>query len=463
MKKTTKCMAGLLAMVLALTCLFGCGSKNTTTGSNSGDGVSTVTFWSPSPHSKTLYVKLANEFNESTGKEKGINFVYEIKESNMTQAIDLALAADQAPELFVGGNVEALASKGDIMAFDDVKGAEKLVARFEDRLVPFTNTYNGKTYTLPVSSTINGLIYNKDMFKAAGIVDENGEPTPPETWAQLREYAKQLTDASKREFGVVLPLKWSGWVGSDILAAGMPSLGRQGYDPTTGKFDYTAYKPIIETYLGIRDDGSMVPGAENIDNDPARARFAEGGIGMKISASYDVAVFNDQFPAKIDWGIAPLPVLDKDNKYKQAMSLGSSARINAKAVERVGDEKLLAVLEWMYGEEVISQAFKEGLNIPNDVNIVNSTDLSGAKKGWKEFADMIEISTAAPVEIKTDTTGLKTFSDVFINEIWTGEKTVDQALTDYTNDMNSRIDKYKEINPDYDPEPFIIKDWNIKR
>ena len=349
------------------------------------------------------------------------------------------------------------------MAFEDIKGGQALVDKFKDRLVPFTNTYNGKTYTLPVASTISGLIYNKEMFKEAGLVDENGEPTPPETWEEFREYAKKMTNASERKFGVVLPIKWSGWATGDILGAGMASLGRQAYDPTTGKFDYTAYKPIIDTYLGIKEDGSMVPGAENIDNDAARARFAEGGIGMKISASYDVAVFNDQFPAKIEWGIAPLPVLDKDNKYKQSMGLGSSARINAKAVERVGDEKLLAVLNWMYGDEVLATAFKEGLNIPNDINIVNSTDLSGAKKGWKEFADMIEISTAAPVEIKTDTTGLKSFTDIFINEIWNGEKSVDQALSDYTDEMNSRIDKYKEINPEYDPEPFIIKDWNIKR
>ncbi|UKI36826.1 MAG: extracellular solute-binding protein [Clostridiales bacterium] len=31
---------------------------------------------------------------------------------------------------------------------------------------------NGKTYSLPFSAATRGLVYNKDMFKAAGIVDE---------------------------------------------------------------------------------------------------------------------------------------------------------------------------------------------------------------------------------------------------------------------------------------------------
>ncbi|UKI35907.1 MAG: extracellular solute-binding protein [Clostridiales bacterium] len=36
-----------------------------------------------------------------------------------------------------------------------------------------------KTYRLPVSVTTMGLIYNKDMFKSAGIVDEKGEAKAP--------------------------------------------------------------------------------------------------------------------------------------------------------------------------------------------------------------------------------------------------------------------------------------------
>ncbi|MBR6849880.1 MAG: extracellular solute-binding protein, partial [Lachnospiraceae bacterium] len=68
--------------------------------------------------------------------------------------------------------------------------------------------YNGKTYTVPITAGPQGLLYNKDLFKAAGLVDENGEPTPPETFDELVEYAKILTDVGKKQYGIILPLKW---------------------------------------------------------------------------------------------------------------------------------------------------------------------------------------------------------------------------------------------------------------
>ena len=39
-----------------------------------------------------------------------------------------------------------------------------------------------------------------------------------------------------------------------------------------------AIKPAIEMICGIKADKSYYPGAEGVDNDPARARFAEGNI-----------------------------------------------------------------------------------------------------------------------------------------------------------------------------------------
>ncbi|UKI35906.1 MAG: hypothetical protein L6V93_17925 [Clostridiales bacterium] len=62
----------------------------------------------------------------------------------------------------------------------------------------------------------------------------------------------------------------------------------------------------MEAIMQIKSDGSYYPGAEGIDNDPARARFAEGNIGMKIGYSWDVGVLNDQFPCKNATGVLHL-------------------------------------------------------------------------------------------------------------------------------------------------------------
>lgn len=455
-------LKGIVALVLVFCMMFaftGCGEKKA-----GDDGVTVVTFWSPSPHSKATYTKLVDEFNATTGKEKGIKIVYEIKEGDIGQQLELALASDQAPDLFVTGNIAQLAEKGQIAAIEDLGGCGELLEKYKDICVSETNTYNGKTYTIPIASTTRALVYNKDMFKNAGLVDENGEPTPPKTWDELREYAKKLTDASKKEYGIILPMKWSGWFDSDIISAAIPSLGHKGYDYKTGKFDYSDYKPIFDTYLGIKEDKSFVPGAESLDNDPARARFSEGGVGMKFAHSFDVAVFNDQFPAKIDWGVAPLPVLDVNGKqYKQPVSYGSSARINAKSLETVGKEKLSIVYNWFYSDEVIATAYKDSLNIPALPEIVRNTKIDNPKKGWTEFAAMLEESALIPNVAKYDISGESDLASLFINEVWSGKSTSDEVIAKFNNVINKGVERYKEVHPNYDITKDIYPNWEISK
>jgi len=58
--------------------------------------------------------------------------------------------------------------------------------------------YKGKTYGIPNWVDCRALIYNKDLFRRAGLVDERGEPTPPKTWDELRSYAKKLTQFDEK-------------------------------------------------------------------------------------------------------------------------------------------------------------------------------------------------------------------------------------------------------------------------
>lgn len=53
--------------------------------------------------------------------------------------------------------------------------------------------YRGRVYAIPNSTDDRVLFYNKDLLKAAGFVDENGEAKPPANWDELKEYAVKLT------------------------------------------------------------------------------------------------------------------------------------------------------------------------------------------------------------------------------------------------------------------------------
>ncbi len=56
------------------------------------------------------------------------------------------------------------------------------------------STYAARPYGIPASVDNRALLYNKDLFKRAGLVDDNGEAKPPRDWDELREYARKLTE-----------------------------------------------------------------------------------------------------------------------------------------------------------------------------------------------------------------------------------------------------------------------------
>ncbi len=459
MKSFYKVYGACLLVSIVFSMVTGCG-RTTTTNSE----VKIVNVWSQNSHSKMVYERLVNEFNTGIGKEKGVVINYEVKEGGtLNQTLEIALQSGDAPELFSGGNLEKMAENGDVVSYDKLPGGDEFVEKYQNVLRPGIDIIKGKVYTVPHMATTQGLIYNKDLFKKAGLVDANGEPIPPRTFAELREYAKKLTDKSQKQYGIILPVKWTGWFGSDISSPLMSSFGNMGYDPVAGIFDFSGLIPIIETFLGMREDGSIHPGAEGIDNDPARAQFATGNIGMKFGFSFDVGVLNDQFPAKCNWGVAPYPVVDENNKYLQRMSVGSSFYMNKKALDTVGGDKLMEVVKFFLSDYFISECYKEGVDLPTDWNLVKDMELKNPKKGWESFAQLTSISIVPPQTPKCDIGTQPPLDTAFINEVWIGSMKPSEFVEKYNKIYNDGVIKYYDLHPDENMHQYINLEWNIKR
>lgn len=454
MKKFSKIICMVIVIAICATCLFSCGKKEVTE-----DGLTVINVWTGDTGSKLIFEQIISEYNETIGKENGIKIVYEAKE-NLSQTITVALQTNQAPEIFMAGSVAEYSEQGYIVALDDLPGGNELIEKRKDLLTDGKQMNNGKTYSIPFAATLNGLVYNKDMFKAAGLVDENGEATPPKTLKELREYAKILTNPKEGKYGIVFPLKWSGMFSTDFSPAVMASSGRGGYDFSTGKYNFDNFKDVLETIMQIKEDKSFMPGAEGLDNDPARSRFAEGNIGMKFSASWDVGVFNNQFPAKCDWGVAPMPVANEEERYYQAMNVNTGYKISADAVEKVGADKLMKVYEYLVGDELAKKLFECGANIPIDNSITESVNKDNLPKGWAEYAEILNLCKSIPKALPVDISGETSFEKDFINNVWIGKKTLDEAIADANRIYNTGAEKYISLHPECDVNDYIIPDYS---
>lgn len=457
MKKMAKVLSIVLAGVVAVSAMSGCGEKK--------EAAKKFEIWSHNSHSKTVMNDLVKKWNETEGKKLGMEIVYTVKEGNIQEATEMAFASGQGPDMFTSVLIEKNRKAGNIISFEDIKGGKEWIDskyKPEDYDGNAFKGDDGKIYCLPSTVNTFGLVYNKDMFKKYGIVDENGEPTPPETFEEVREYAKKMTDPEKQDYGIIFPMKWNSFYSADVEQLLLGSTGKRPFDCTTGKFDYSGMKPIFQMYMGIKEDGSCFPGSETLDNDMARAYFAERNIGMKFAGSYDVGVFNSQFAAKCDWGVAPYPVADKNNRYKQYMGKGGGMAISKAAVEKVGDEAALAAVKFMYSDELARELYKEGMGIDYNPEIAEGVEPKEGLKGWKEFSEIAAISSSGYDGARTEMTGEKSAADVFLEDIWTGKVSIDDAIKDLNERTNRGMKKFYENNKDKDFNKLIKPDWNIK-
>ena len=420
--------------------------------------------WMNVGHSKTYWEEKVDEYNRTESKKSGIKLVLETKtDAAFQQAIEIAMQSNQLPEFYFTGSCMESDETGVAYPMSDMPGMEEMLEKYKPYMQEEVHKVGDKIYQLPFGMTTRGLIYNKDMFKAAGLVDENGEAKPPKTLDEVREYAKVLTDESKQQYGIVYPIKWTSWVESDIATMTMPSTGKiRGYDPVSGTYDYSVYEPLLKLVQGIKEDGSYYPGAEGLDNDPARARFALGNIGMKISYSFDVGVFNTQFPAEMDWGVAPLPVVDPENCYNQPAVVGSSIIASKTGVEKIGAENAANIIKFLYSDESIAELYKRGLEIPCIWDIAKDVEPVEGLVGWKEFAQMADISTVVGSSMPSDTKGSTGLGEIIINKIWTAGEDPAPYLAERTQLQNDGIKKYQDLYPERDYSIFIDTEWNEK-
>jgi multiple sugar transport system substrate-binding protein len=460
-KNTVKLFVVFMCMIVFLSMLYGCSPASDTTtespsaSTDTGDQsnkeqekvnptkIETVKFFYGSGSYKTLVEQEVEKFNSTTGKEKGVKIELIFEGDKYRDVLFTLIQTGNSPDIFLvptGIERQYINSKY-ITPLEDIPGTEELLERFKPLLINEMHVFDGKTYTLPFEVLPIKLAYNKDLFRKAGIVDAKGEPTPPKTWDEAAEYAKRITEKGEGiEFGY--GHTWGFTVGwrRQTIKPFVASVGHFWFDNSVGKYDFSAFKPALEFVMQTKKDKSFFPGPESLNIDPLRAQFSEGRIGMMISPSYDVGVFNDQFPAKMDWGFADLPVVDPNNRYKEPMIYRPSQSISSSVTE----ERMPAVLEaykFLHSKEYWTTLYENNAIIPAEVDIIANAKNVMEKKGWAEQSSNLD--KAAPILPYPDsllTVEGPTIAET-LNNVWAGNLSIDEALADLDKRFNAALEK----------------------
>ena len=271
------------------------GESAVETGSEASDEKIPIVFWTTQRHDLDFMEAKVKEFNETN--TMNIEVTYEAMADNYDNNLELAFQSNQAPDIFrPKSEIVPYVKKGMAIPIDEFLTDEDL-ERYGDTLgVQNINTYKGQTYSIPTYGNNFRLIYNKDVFRKAGLDPD----APPTTMDELREDARIITENLKSEgiYGFAMNLKnaYSSMYRSVDEVARLSDMFY--YDFEDGSYDFTEYAKVVQSFADIYADGSFFPGAESLDIDPLRTQFALGNIGMYISGYWEVAVYDSQFPTE---------------------------------------------------------------------------------------------------------------------------------------------------------------------
>ncbi|WP_251093100.1 extracellular solute-binding protein [Streptomyces sp. Caat 7-52] len=288
--------ASALVASLALTATA-CGGSDSDSGKS--DGPVTITWWDTSnaTNESPTYKALVQQF-EAANKDIKVKYV-DVPFDQAQNKFDTAAGAKGAPDVLRSevGWTPAFAKKGFFLPLD---GTEALAdqAKFEPNLIKQAQ-YEGKTYGVPLVTDTLALVYNKALFKKAGITEA------PKTWDELK------TDAAK----IKAKTKVDGYWGSTQAYYAQSFLYGEGTDTV----DAGAKKITVNSAAAKKGYGSWLSlfSGKGLHKADATAdayahiqdAFVNGKVAAIIQGPWEITNFykGSAFKDKSNLGIATVP------------------------------------------------------------------------------------------------------------------------------------------------------------
>lgn len=300
------------------------------------------------------------------------------------QKMQAAMQTKQLPDVIVGfgQDIPELVTFKAIAPLQDIAGDR--IKGWQERMVPEvlnSGTFEGKLCGLPAYVDMAPfLAYNIDALKEAGY------DKPPETWSQLREYAKKLTKPDRP--GFAFPATTSpGDI--NIFESIAYSNGGRVYDAETHKVTL-ADKGVVDAlqlYVDLVKDGSTPPAtsmAETNFRDTAQL-FAQGRVAMWVAFSWLNTPWGT--PETLKWTGAPFPRPDTPSgSYPPVSALMDPSAVLFVNANTANQEAALAYVDFWSQNEQLGKwgANPEYSRIPASKAAWESPELAKRWPNWVE-------------------------------------------------------------------------------
>jgi multiple sugar transport system substrate-binding protein len=430
MKK--KIVSLILASMMAVTGLAGCGSSNSAAtggqyaakGSSGGDVHITYGIWD-SNQEKGLR-KMADEFE---GKNPGIKIDIQVTGwSDYWTMLEAAATGGSLPDTFWmhSNEIYRYASNGMLMDLTDKinKSDDVKLSNYPEGLVKIYNL-NNKQYAIPKDYDTIGLWYNKTMFDKAGI----SYPDETWNWDKLYEAAKKLTTGDGKQYGFLAPLHNQEGYYNFVYQNG----GTIITDDKVSGYDNPKTIEAMKYYVRFVSEGL----SPKIFDDAARAETLQNGLcAMGFFGSWNLSGFAANDYMTKNFNVTVLPSANDGKRASIFNGLGNAISANTKRPEEA----------WKWVQYLSS---KDGQTKQAELGVAISA-YNGTADAWinsnktfniKCFVDMVKYAQIRPYSNTTAKWEDKAYE--MLKGAFTGEKTVEDACKDTAKMMNDALKEEK--------------------
>ncbi|GAA2660429.1 extracellular solute-binding protein [Streptomyces vastus] len=403
--------ATALVASLALTATA-CGGSDS--GSDESDGPLTITWWDTSnaTNEAPTYQALVKEFEKANPDIK-VDYV-NVPFDQAQNKFDTAAGAKGAPDVLRSevGWTPAFAKKGFFLPLD---GTEALAdqGKFQSSLIEQAK-YDGKTYGVPLVTDTLALVYNKDLFKQAGISE------PPATWDDLKKAAATIKDKT----GV------DGYWGSTQAYYAQSFLYGEGADTV----DADAKKITVKSPAAVKGyetweslfDGKGLHKADTTADAYAHIQeaFVSGKVASIIQGPWEITNFykGSAFKDKANLGIATVPAGSTGKAGAPTGGHNLSVYAGSDQAHQEASLKFLKFMSSAKSQETI--ALKNSTLPTRDDAYTAEVKADPGIAGYQDVLPAAQPRPALP-----EYSSLWTPLDTELNEVAGGKKSLDEGLS----------------------------------
>lgn len=263
-----------------------------------------VTIWHSAQGSNaTVFEEIAQTFNDTIGKEKGIEIeaIYQGKANDVLTSVNAASGTGNLPDIAM---MDATAAT-DMNHSQYLVTVDKLGIDTSDILACGISSYTSENGLLALPFNASALLYyyNKTLYDSLGV-------NPPKTLDDMVEVMKKTGTKDRAAFaGVPATFELTTLIGAQNGLSYMLN-NRNGHDGAATEVLFGkegTYKTFLEKWKAVYDTGFYSPITSGVT-----AEFTSGRCAAMLASSSNLASVINSVSGEFEVGVAKVPMVNEN-------------------------------------------------------------------------------------------------------------------------------------------------------